>query len=101
MAVAAIYSFPYARQTGMGLAFKQGARWYTLAAATIVSLVISILLLYWWGPVLMVLLLLFVSGIAVFFNKRLGGLTGDCYGAIVELSEVITLILLVIFSRWL
>lgn len=101
MAVSTIFSFPYARQTGMGLAFKQGARWYTLAIATVLSLVISTALLQWWGLVLMVSLLLIVSCIAAFFNTRLNGLTGDCYGAIIELAEVIVLILLIIFSMWL
>lgn len=96
-----IFSFPYARPNGMGLAFKQGARWYTLAVATVLSLAISILLLQWWGLALMASLLLIVFGIAVFFSSRLGGLTGDCYGAIIELAEVIVLILFVIFSIWL
>ena len=99
-AVYMLFVFPYARQTGMGLLFKQGARWYRLAIATVISLAIAILLLSWWGAVLMASLTLIVSGIAVCFKNRLGGLTGDCYGAIIELAEVIVLILLVLFSKW-
>jgi adenosylcobinamide-GDP ribazoletransferase len=99
-AVCMLFAFPYARQTGMGLLFKRGARWYRLAIATVISLAIAILLLSWLGAVLVTLLALIVSGIAVFFNNRLGGLTGDCYGAIIELAEVIVLILLVLFSKW-
>ena len=52
IAVCAIYSFPYARQTGMGLMFKQGARWYHLAMATVISLAVAVPLLSWWGAVL-------------------------------------------------
>lgn len=96
--VVTIFSFPSARPSGMGLSFKQGARWYALVIATVLSLAVSIILLQWWGPVLMVALMLVVSGIAVLFSKRLGGLTGDCYGAIIELSEAIVLILLIVIS---
>ncbi|MEJ2739795.1 MAG: adenosylcobinamide-GDP ribazoletransferase [Dehalococcoidia bacterium] len=94
-----LFTFPYARQTGMGLLFKKGARWYRLAIASVISLAAAILLLSWWGAVLMASLTLIVAAIAVFFNNRLGGLTGDCYGAIVEMSEVIVLVLLIIFTR--
>jgi adenosylcobinamide-GDP ribazoletransferase len=93
-----LFAFPYARQTGMGLLFKQGARWYRLAIATVISLVISIFLLSWWGIVLMASLTLIIAAVAIFFKNRLGGLTGDCYGAVIEISEVIVLVLLIIFQ---
>lgn len=99
-AVFMLFTFPYARQTGMGLLFKQGARWYRLVIASVISLAIAILLLSWWGIVLMASLTLIIAVIAVFFKNRLDGLTGDCYGAIVELAEVIVLVLLVLFSKW-
>jgi adenosylcobinamide-GDP ribazoletransferase len=99
--VCAIFFFPYAKQAGMGLLFKQGVRWYTLVIATILSLTISLVLLQWWGIILTIALLLVVTGIAIFFNRRLGGLTGDCYGAIIELSEAITLISIIVISIWL
>ena len=99
-AVFLLFAFPYARQTGMGLLFKQGARWYRLAIATVISLAIATLLLSWWGIVLMASLTLIVACIAVFFKNRLGGLTGDCYGAMIELAEVIVLVLLVLFLKW-
>ncbi len=99
--VCTIFFFPYAKQAGMGLLFKQGVRWYTLVIATILSLTISLVLLQWWGIILTIALLLVVTGIAIFFNRRLGGLTGDCYGAIIELSEAITLISIIVISIWL
>jgi adenosylcobinamide-GDP ribazoletransferase len=95
-----LFAFPYARQTGMGLLFKQGARWHRMAIATAISIAIAVVLLSWWGIVLMASLTLIIAAIAVFFKNRLGGLTGDCYGAIIELAEVIVLVLLVLFPQW-
>jgi adenosylcobinamide-GDP ribazoletransferase len=91
-----IFIFPYAKNSGMGLAFKKGATWQRLAIATIIALVASVLLLNWQGVVLMATLWLITFGIGAYFRSRLGGLTGDVYGAINELSEVLVLLLLII-----
>ncbi len=96
--VSAIFTFPYARSSGMGLAFKQGAAWYRFAIATAIAIVASVLLLSWWGLVLMVVLWLITFGIASYFHSRLGGLTGDVYGALNELSEALVLILTIIMG---
>ena len=94
--VNAIFIFPYAKTSGMGLAFKQGATWPRLTIATIIALAASVLLLSWQGVVLMAALWLITFGIAIYFRSRLGGLTGDVYGAINELSEVLVFILIII-----
>jgi adenosylcobinamide-GDP ribazoletransferase len=99
MMVSAISMFPYARSSGLGLAFKQGATWQRLAVATAVSLVVTVLLMGWWGLALIAVLWLIVFGIASYFNSRLGGLTGDVYGALNEISEVLVLILSTIIWR--
>jgi adenosylcobinamide-GDP ribazoletransferase len=99
MMVSAISVFPYARSSGLGLAFKQGATWQRLAVATAVSLVVTVLLMGWWGLALVAVLWLIVFGIASYFKSRLGGLTGDVYGAINEISEVLVLILSTIIWR--
>jgi adenosylcobinamide-GDP ribazoletransferase len=97
--VNAITTFPYARNSGLGLEFKQGATWKRMAFATAFSLVISLLLLGWWGLALMAGTWLITFGIASYFNSRLGGLTGDVYGALNEISEVLILIILLLFWR--
>jgi adenosylcobinamide-GDP ribazoletransferase len=97
--VSIIFTFPYAKRHGMGLAFKQGAKWQRLAIATIIALIVAVALLKWWGLVLMAALWLIVFGIASYFRSRLGGLTGDTYGAINELAEVLVLLLLVLIGR--
>jgi adenosylcobinamide-GDP ribazoletransferase len=96
--VAALFFFPYAKNTGTGTPFKQGARWYRLVIATIIAMAISYLLLNWQGLVVMAALLLIVSGIALYFRSLFGGLTGDNYGAINELAEVLVLLLLIVIT---
>jgi cobalamin synthase len=41
-----------------------------------------------------------VFGVASYFKSRLGGLTGDTYGAINELAEVLVLLILIIIVRF-
>ena len=96
---AVIFAFPYAKSSGMGLAFRQGANWQRLTVATVITLVISVVLLQWWGLVLMAVLCLIVFGIGSCFSSRFGGLTGDNYGAINEMAEVLVLLLIVLIWR--
>jgi adenosylcobinamide-GDP ribazoletransferase len=98
--VNAIFIFPYAKGNGMGLAFKQGATWQRFAIATAIALIAAVALLKLWGLVLMASLWLMVFGVASYFKSRLGGLTGDTYGAINELAEVLVLLILIIIVRF-
>lgn len=91
--VLAITVFPYARKNGVGQAFKQGATIFKLLIATIITLAAAALLAGWWGVVIMAITCLVTVLVGVFFKSRLGGLTGDTYGAIKEVSEAIVLIL--------
>ncbi len=99
--VLAIFIFPYARTAGTGLAFKQGARWYRLAIATVVALVVSVFLFGVTGPVIVVGIALVVWAVGAYIRPRLGGLTGDSYGAINEIGEMVALVLIIIVGRWL
>ena len=91
--VLAITVFPYARKNGVGQAFKQGATIFKLLIATIITLAAAALLAGWWGVVIMAITCLVTVLVGVFFKSRLGGLTGDTYGAIKEVSEAMVLIL--------
>jgi adenosylcobinamide-GDP ribazoletransferase len=97
--VSTIFTFPYAKRYGMGLAFKRGASWQRLTIATITSLIVAVALLKLWGLALIAALWLITFGIASYFRSRLGGLTGDNYGAINELAEVLVLILIILIRR--
>ena len=91
----AVFAFPCASKTpGLGQIFKQEATWQKLAIATLVALVAVTVLISWQGIVLMAGLWLLIWGIASYLRSRLGGLTGDTYGAVNELAEILVLILL-------
>ncbi len=96
--VGIIFTFPYAKSSGMGLAFKQGASWQRLTISTAIALIAAVVLLKWWGLVLMAALGLIAFGIASYFRSRLSGLTGDNYGAINEMAEVLVLLLLILLG---
>ena len=94
--VYSVFAFPYApeKTPGLGQTFKQPATWQRLTIATMVALVMVAVLMSWQGVVLMTGVWLIILGVAYFFRSRLGGLTGDVYGAVIELAEVLVLILL-------
>jgi len=93
--VISITSFPYARPEGMGKAFAQYANRTTLCITAVVAVAVVVPLgiqaaICAGGAV--------VAGIltARYFANILGGLTGDTYGAVTELTEVAALLLFVI-----
>ena len=97
--VGTIFAFPYAKASGMGAAFKRGANWQRLTIATVIALIVAVAVLKWWGLMLMAALWLIVFGIASYFRSRLGGLTGDNYGAVNELAEVLVLLFVILIGR--
>ncbi|MDD4924566.1 MAG: adenosylcobinamide-GDP ribazoletransferase [Dehalococcoidales bacterium] len=92
--VLAISAFPYARKEGLGKSFKQGSNKLRLAIATVIALATAVLLAGWWGVVIMVVISLVTLVAGFFFKSRLGGLTGDTYGAIKEVNEATVLIIM-------
>jgi adenosylcobinamide-GDP ribazoletransferase len=95
--VMAIVFFPYARPEGLGRSMKDNAGWRQVVLATLVALPASWLA----GGERGLLALALVGGAtwlaARFTLKRIPGLTGDIYGAICEMMEV--LVLLVFTAR--
>jgi len=96
--VYAIFAHPYARETGMGQAFKQQANWQRLAVATALALAASLIFMRLWGLALVAAVLIITVIVAWFLRRKLGGLTGDTYGAINEVIEVSVLILVPLFA---
>ena len=90
--VLSITAFSYARKSGAGLAFKQGATVQRLFIATIITLAAAILLAGWRGIVMMAIICLATLLLGILFKSRLGGLTGDTYGAVKEVNEAVVLI---------
>jgi adenosylcobinamide-GDP ribazoletransferase len=87
-------TFPYARPEGMGRAFKESIRLQHVILAGAIALYAA-----WVGAGLAGLLLWLTVGSSVIvaarlISARLGGLTGDTYGAICELTEAAVLVAL-------
>lgn len=92
-----ITRYPYARPEGMGKAFAQYAPTHTVLITTLLAII----------PVFVFNLpYLYTLGIALLANyilnhylvKHLGGVTGDTYGFVIEVTEIIILAFIVAMS---
>ncbi|HEY7270144.1 MAG TPA: adenosylcobinamide-GDP ribazoletransferase [Dehalococcoidia bacterium] len=90
--VVAIASFPYARGQGLGVPFRAGTCTPAAVLAGAIAAGAAVVLLgldgvAGWGLAL-------GAGLAIgaFIAPKLGGLTGDAYGAIVEITETLGLL---------
>ena len=97
--VIAITSYPYARPEGLGRAFAAyaGRPALHIAVGTAVLLVVPL------GPAALVALAaaaIFAVAFSRYAVRALGGLTGDTYGAVTELTEVVVLFIFVIAWDW-
>jgi adenosylcobinamide-GDP ribazoletransferase len=100
--VYAIFVYSYARPSGLGTAFKQATRWPQFTAATIFTLAISAALYPLFsvtGFLLIFGVWLITTALSFYFKHKFAGLTGDTYGAINEVAEVMTLVFAIIISQ--
>jgi adenosylcobinamide-GDP ribazoletransferase len=99
MTLAAWY-YPYARPTGLGAWFKDGLGWQQIALATITVAGVLIAAAPFDVRVglILPLALLMLIVIGRWMAGRLGGgLTGDCYGALCEITEWVCLLGMVLW----
>jgi adenosylcobinamide-GDP ribazoletransferase len=93
--VCATYAYPYARQTGLGAYFRDGLGREQVVTATLIALIAVALIA---RDPLSVMIVVGVAVLAVtliggWAARRLGGgLTGDVYGALCELAELLCLL---------
>lgn len=88
------YLLPPARETSSSGRTGQGARVAnlttkaTLIGGTLFSLVSAVMLLRWHAlaPILAAVFITALSGI--YFKRRIGGVTGDCFGATNQIAEI-------------
>ena len=96
--VYALFAYPAARREGLGQSFKEHANWEGVVIATIITIAVSVVLLKLLGLALVAAIWIILVIMAAFLKKKLGGLTGDTYGAINEVIEVSVLILVPLFA---
>lgn len=94
--VLAIVLFPYARSVGLGRDMKQHARWPHLLFASLIPAGLIAEMASWVAlaaAFIAIGVTLMAAWLAV---RRIGGLTGDVYGAICELVETAVLLTIVV-----
>ncbi len=85
--------FPYARPQGLGTLFQKNRRWWQVAVGVLTAVVAAGLLLGLGGVILLAACVAVGLGFGMWMTRLLGGMTGDTYGAVNELSEVAVLML--------
>ncbi len=100
--VYAVFAYPYARPSGLGKVLKQGLGWRSFVIATLITLAVALAMFPLWhftGLVVMSCVWIMAVVMAVIFERKFAGLTGDNYGAINEVAEVIVLLLVILLAR--
>jgi len=86
-------AFPYARAAGVGTSMQQDGRFWQVFVGLVTAVFVSILFLGAGGLVLLAAVSVAALGLGRWIAGKLGGMTGDAYGAVNELSEVLALLL--------
>jgi adenosylcobinamide-GDP ribazoletransferase len=89
----AIFAYPYAREKGLGRDMKDNVRWPQVILSTALTVLAAWLFAGWAG-----LLASALAGVVLwlgagFILRRIPGLTGDSYGALCEITELVVLLL--------
>ena len=93
--VLALRVFPSARPMGLGAAFHQAITTEGVVLAGIVALAIVLVAGQLIGLIVWVTVTVTALVLGFWITRSLGGLTGDSYGAIAEVVEVVALLVLV------
>ena len=101
--VNSIFAYPYARLEGLGKAFKQGVSWKELLIASLTTLLLAAILFKVAGLIIVASVWLTITLAALYFKRRIKGLTGDTYGAINEIALITVLLTINVlaFKHWL
>jgi len=97
--VYAIFTFRYVRPSGLGTAYKAATRWPQYITATFITFVVAAALFPFFSLIGFILIfgILIITTLFSFYLKyKFAGLTGDTYGAINEVAEVMVLLFVII-----
>jgi len=89
------YGSKYARKSGLGRPFVEYVNDRELAIASLITIVVSWLTLGVKGLLAVITIALVGLILKRFFDKKIGGITGDILGAGSELSELIVLLMII------
>lgn len=107
MMVVTIGAFPYARQSGMGKAFAHFTTRRTIifAAGETILLLLPLILIskifFLCAAAASLVALIVTIKFARFSTRKIGGVTGDIYGAITTLAEMFSLITFLLIGNFL
>ena len=87
-----------ARPEGLGVLLVRGVFFRELAVATGIALLVTVFIGGGNGLIAMMLALVFALGFMCYCTARLGGVTGDTFGAVGELTETAIFCLFVVLS---
>ncbi|MFP3975602.1 MAG: adenosylcobinamide-GDP ribazoletransferase [Dehalococcoidia bacterium] len=96
----AVWTFPPARREGLGWAVRQQASWKGILIAVILTLGISWVVVGWWGILLVGGLTIIALALGQYLSATFGGLSGDTYGAINEVTQLGALVFIYIISTY-
>lgn len=91
-AVWQIYLFPYARQEGKAKLFTQGINLRIFLTSAVITIICVALTLRAAGLVILLIISCLTYLAGKFVCRKIGGITGDTLGAVIESMEVITLL---------
>jgi len=97
--VYAIFTYPYAKPSGLGKTFKQGVNWLQFVIATLIALAVVAGLARLAGLAIILSTWVVVLITATYLKHKFSGLTGDTYGVINEVAEVCVLLLVCLLAR--
>ena len=94
--ILALRVFPSARPAGLGAAFNGAVTTKGVMLAGIISVAIVLVVGQLPGLVVWVAVTLVALALGAWITRSIGGLTGDSYGAIAEVAEVVALLVVVL-----
>ncbi len=94
--VLAMYIFPSARPAGLGAAVRRVVTTRRVIIASVLAFLIVMIFGHLVGLCVLGMAMLVTVALGVWVTRSLGGLTGDVYGMMAEVVEVVCLVLLVV-----
>lgn len=94
--LAAIRFFPYIQQQGLGSGLRGGVTPAVLLVNGVLALAASFGIAGWQGAIAFAAVLLAGWLFGLYIVRRLGGFTGDVYGALIEGAETLALLVLLV-----